>query len=169
VAKAIALTPGRVTQLFGYGQETTGSTIRPETLGRIADAFVRDGVCCEVVWLHLHFDEFADRTAEANASAPAQQESDLSDALAAGWVFTEATAPPDLVELRLHPPRAGNELPDSYYADATLLFGTAAHDYHPEDGEDPRTIAIALRQALLAIGSDGAGANYRVGRGGFCV
>jgi hypothetical protein len=155
VAKAIGLTPGRVTQVFGYAQEAEGSLVRPGMLGRIAEAFVRDGVHCEVDWLHLHFDEFAARAAEANASARPRQVSDRSDAPAGGWAFTEATALPGLVELRLHPPRPGNELPDSYYADATLLFGTAAHDYQPDDGEDPRTVAIALRRALLTIGSDG--------------
>jgi hypothetical protein len=61
----------------------------------------------------------------------------------------------DLVELRLHPPRPGNEAPDSFLVDATLLFGTAVCDYDPEDGEEPRSISIALRNARLAIGSDG--------------
>ena len=35
----------------------------------------------------------------------------------------------------------------------TQLFGTADNDYLPEDGGDPRSVAIALRKALLAIGS----------------
>jgi hypothetical protein len=61
---------------------------------------------------------------------------------------------PDLVELRLHPPRPGNEIPDSLYVDATLLFGVAHCDFEPESGREPRTVSIALREARLAIGSD---------------
>jgi hypothetical protein len=34
------------------------------------------------------------------------------------------------------------------------LFGTARPDYLPEDGGDPRSIAIALRRAMLAIGTE---------------
>jgi hypothetical protein len=78
----------------------------------------------------------------------------VSDVPAADWKITEDTVLPGLVELRLHLPRPGNEVPDSFYVDATLLFGTAFPDYVPDDGQDPRTIAIALRQAWLAIGSD---------------
>ena len=155
VARAIGLTPGRVTQVFGQGEEIKGgSIVRPETLGRIVAAFAEDGVRCEVDWLHLDFGDCAARLAKANPSGPAPHSSTAPDTPAAGWTFTEATALPGLIELRLHPPRAGNELADSFYVDATLLFGTACHDYQPEDGEDPRTVAIALRKALLAIGSD---------------
>jgi hypothetical protein len=35
-----------------------------------------------------------------------------------------------------------------------LLFGTAVCDYEPEDGQEPRSISIALRDAKLAVGSD---------------
>ena len=154
VARAIELSPGRVTQLFGYGRDHDGTPIKPETLGRLVEAFAADGVCCEVAWLHLPFDDFADALTAANpATGRTPRRTVASDAAAPGWRFTEDSMLPDLVELRLHPPRPGNELADSFYVDATLLFGTAEHDVPPEDGSDPRSVAIALRKALLAIGS----------------
>lgn len=153
VAAAIGRSAGRISQLFGSSQDSHGTIVPPELVGLIAAAFTDDGVRCEVGWLYLEFDEFADHLAEANPTGPAPRATGMSDAPAGGWTFTEGTVLPGLVELRLHPPRPGNEVPDSFYVDATLLFGTAYPDYVPDDGQDPRTIAIALRKALLAIGS----------------
>jgi hypothetical protein len=168
VAKALELSPSRVTQMFGHGEEVDGKNIKPETAGRLVAIFITAGVRCEVDWLYLDFDAFATRLANANPAAPAQHDKAISDGPAAGWTFTEDTVLPGLVELCLHPPRPGNEVPDSFYVDATLLFGTAFPDYEPDDGQDPRTIAIALHKAWLAIGSD----SYRPLKGsviGECV
>ena len=44
-----------------------------------------------------------------------------------------------LVEFRLHPPRTGNEVPNSYYVKSTLLFGATYADDVPEDGGEPRS------------------------------
>jgi hypothetical protein len=76
------------------------------------------------------------------------------DVRSSDWVLAETTVMPDLVELRLHSPHSGNEVQDSYYVKATLFFGTAICDYDPDDGQEPRTISIALRDARLAIGSE---------------
>jgi hypothetical protein len=154
VAKAINVSPGRITQLFGHGAEQKGSNVEWSTLQKLADAFTRDGVKCEADWLCLDHGDFAVRVAKANPAAVSLRGATLVDTSAPAWERTEATALPGLVELRLHPPRAGNEVPDSYYVDATLLFGTARADHVPEDGAEPRSVAIALRQALLTIGSD---------------
>ena len=110
VARALELTPGRITQMFGHGEEAIGRNIKPETVGRLAAAFTHDGVRCEVDWLYLDFNDFAARLAKANSSAPSPHDTSLADAPAAGWAFTEATAVPGLVELRLHPPRPGNRV-----------------------------------------------------------
>ncbi len=140
--------------MFGYGREQDGTVIKPETLGRIAEAFAADGVRCEIAWLHLPFNTFVHELTTTNPTLRrTSRRAALSETPTPGWRFTEENLLPDLVELRLHPPRAGNELADWYYVDATLLFGTAEHDYLPEDGSDPRTVAIALRKALLTIGS----------------
>jgi hypothetical protein len=144
VAKAIGVTPGRITQLFGQDAEQEGSNILPTTLDKLAAAFIRDGVRCEADWLYLDHGDFAARLAKAN----------IADGPTEVWERTEATALPGLVELRMHPPRMSNELPESCYVDATLLFGIACADHFPEDGGEPRSVAIALRQAQLAIGSD---------------
>jgi hypothetical protein len=61
VAKALGLTPSRVTQMFGYGQETAGTVVRAETVGRIVGAFTGDGVPCEIDWLYQEFDVFPRR------------------------------------------------------------------------------------------------------------
>jgi hypothetical protein len=153
-AKAIGVTPGRVTQLFGHGVEHAGSNVEAATLDKLAAAFTTDGVRCETDWLCLDYGEFAVRLAKANPAAAGPRRTALADAPAAAWERTEATALPGLVELRLHPPHAANEVPDSFYVDATLLFGTACADHLPEDGSEPRSVTIALRQALLAIGSE---------------
>jgi hypothetical protein len=153
-ARALDLTPGRVTQMFGIGEEKNGKIIEPKTVGRLVAVFADDGLRCEVDWLYLEFDDFAARLARANRAAPAPHASAIFDAPADDWEFTEATVLRGLVELRLHPPRPGNEVSGSLYVDATLLFGTACPDYMPDDGQDPRSIAIALRQARLAIGSE---------------
>lgn len=154
VAKLLELTPARVTQLFGIGQEAKRTVIQAGTLGRLVAIFAADGVCCELAWLYLDFADFAARLEKANPVASGPRHPTAAEAPSAVWERTEATALPGLVELRLHPPRPGNEVPDSFYVDTTLLFGTAYPDYDPEDGQDPRTIAIALRKAFLAIGSD---------------
>jgi hypothetical protein len=152
VAKAIDLSPGRVTQMFGYGQESDGITIRAETVGALVKAFRDDGVPCGIDWLYLEYDEFCGRLAGPgrNLPPPEPPEPPVAD-----WELREGTVLADLVELRLHPPRPGNEVRDSYYASATLLFGTAICDVEPDDGEEPRSVSIALCNARLAIGSDG--------------
>lgn len=154
VARAIELSAGRISQLFGYSQEIQSRAISIDTLTLIAAAFTQDGVPCEVDWFYLEFEEFAACAAAAQSRDSAARVIVTSDAAPGEWQFTEATVLPDLVELRLHPPRAGNEIPDSYYVDATLLFGTADCDFMPDDGEPPRTVSIALSNARLAIGSD---------------
>jgi hypothetical protein len=155
VAEALDLSRGRVTQIFGYPKEKEGAIVKSETVGRLAAAFARDGVVCEIEWLYLDYDEFASRLAAASKARLAPSRSAYPVPPPGQWERREATVLPDLVELRLHPPRPGNEVPDSYYVDATLLFGTALCEHSPDDGGDPRTIAIALKEARLAVGSDG--------------
>jgi hypothetical protein len=140
--------------MFGHSEEKLGKVIELKTVGRLAAVFTHDGVRCEGDWLCLEFEDFAARLAQANPTSSAPRASVFSCAPATDWKLSEATALPGLVELRLHAPRPGNEVPDSYYIDATLLFGTAFADYASDDRQNPRTIAIALRRALLAIGSD---------------
>ena len=139
--------------MFGYSQEGQPKAISADTLSLIAAAFTEDGVPCEADWFYLEF--------ELSPRGPPRRSWQRSSARRRGvrrpageWQFTEATVLPDLVELRLHPPRAGNEIPDSYYVDATLLFGTACCDYVPDDGAPPREVSIALTNARLSIGSD---------------
>jgi hypothetical protein len=127
--------------------------VKPETVGLIVAAFRADGVPCEIDWLYLELDDFKTRLAAPPASK--------TDPASPDWELRETTVLPDLVELRLHPPQPGNEFKDSYYVDATLLFGSAICDYDPEDGQATRAISIALRDARLAIGSE----SYRPLRG----
>jgi hypothetical protein len=148
VAAAIGLSTSRMSQLFGYAQERSGVVVRPETVGLICAVFTNDGVPCEVDWLHLDYKEFTDRLGAAGTLTDKPTDDALGD-----WELRETTVLGDLVELRLHPPRAGNEVKDSYYVEATLLFGTAICEYDPEDGEEPRAISIALRNARLSVGS----------------
>jgi hypothetical protein len=150
VAAAIGLSRSRVTQLFGSAREHCGVVVKAETVGLICAAFTSDGVACDVDWLYLDYDDFADRLGTART----QKSEKFIDDGAHDWERRERAVLRDLVELRLHPPRAGNEVKDSYYVDATLLFGTAVCDYDPENGEEPRVVLIALRDARLAIGSD---------------
>jgi hypothetical protein len=154
VAEALDLSPGRITQIFGYPNEADGIAVKAETIGRICAAFTRDSVVCAIEWFYLDYDDFADLVAAAPEARPALSGSDGPPLPPAKWELREATVLPDLVELRLHQPRPGNEIPDSHYIDATLLFGTAFCDHDLEDGGELRTISIALTQARLAIGSD---------------
>src|SRR5205085_8370857 len=147
VAKALNVTPGRVTQIFGYAKEADGITPKPETVGLLVAVFRRDGVGCEIEWLYLDYDDFAARLTKGQQAKRSEPEPD--------WELSADTVLPDLVELRLHPPRPANEIKDSYYVDTTLLFGTAICDLEPKGTEEPRSVSIALRAARLTIGSDG--------------
>jgi hypothetical protein len=153
VATALDVTPGRVTQMFGYSRETEGTVVNAETVGGIVAAFVRDGVQCIVDWFYLDFPEFAEHL--AGLSTARSTLTTLAGTASARWELSETSVLPDLVELRLHAPRPANEVPDSTYVGVTLLFGTAHCDYDPEDGDDPRTVSIALCNARATIGAGG--------------
>ena len=147
VAEALGMSPGRVTQMFGYGQDEHGTSVKPETVGRLAAIFTADGATCEIDWFYLDYDDFAARIASSEMRSAATRES-----VPAEWERNEQNFLPSMVELRLYPPGPGGEV------NAKLLFGTALCDYEPEDSERPRTVAIALRDARLTIGSASCGA-----------
>lgn len=149
LAKAIGVTAGRITQMFGYGQESSGTVVKAETVGAIVKAFRDDGVPLDIDWLYLEYEEFARRLSQAGSNAPP------AEPPAAEWQRRRGTVLADLVMLRLDPPRPGNEPQNSYYVEATLRFGTAKVDVDPEtDADDARTLAIALTEARLAVDSD---------------
>jgi hypothetical protein len=154
VAKAVGVVPSRVTQQFGYGQESEAPVIRAATLGEIVRAFKNDGVRCEIDWFYLTFEDFEDLLSRHQTTSDGPGLMPGATNSSDDWERSETTVLPDLVELRLHPPRPGNEIPDSHYVDATLLFGVAECDYEPDDGQEARTISIALRNARMAVGSD---------------
>ena len=112
VAEALDISAGRITQMFGHGQEDGGTVLHSKTVGRLTGAFNADGAPCEIEWLFLDYDDFVARLAAAPEPRPAPSESAAADASTAQWELREATVLPDLVELRLHPPRPGNEFPD---------------------------------------------------------
>jgi hypothetical protein len=144
VARMIKVHPSYVTQLFGPTTEHTGLDVSASLVGhlvRLVDAFCKDRVHCEIDWFLLDKDAFARRVAAG--SAP--------DGGSADWERKEQNFLPSLVELRLYPPGPNGEV------NAKLLFGTAICDYEPDDGEWPRAIAIALRDARLTIGSANCG------------
>jgi hypothetical protein len=147
VAEAITVTPGRITQMFGYGQEAEGYIVEAKTVGAIVKAFRDDGVPCQVDWFYLEFEAFAAKVAVAQAEAAKPTE-------AVVWELREETVLTDLVELRIDPPTPDNEIPDAYRVNGTLLFGTARCEYEP-DGPNPRTVGIALRDARFAIAASG--------------
>jgi hypothetical protein len=118
VAEAITVTPGRITQMFGYGQEAEGYIVEAKTVGAIVKAFRDDGVPCQVDWFYLEFEAFAAKVAVAQAEAAKPTE-------AVVWELREETVLTDLVELRIDPPTPDNEIPDAYRVNGTLLFGTA--------------------------------------------
>jgi hypothetical protein len=155
VAEVIKVSNGRVTQLFGFAEEAQGLAVKTseteDQIANVARAFTADGITCDDHWFYLDYEEFAAHFADPPGASAARS----TKRPAANWELREGTVLADLVELRLHPPRPANESADSYYVDATLLFGTARVDYEPEDAnEDIRTVAIALREARLAVGSD---------------
>src|SRR5689334_5003530 len=70
VASAVGLTPGRVTQVFGFAQEEEGIVLKGDRiLGAVAGAFARDGVQCEVDWFYAEYSQFAARVAAGQAQA----------------------------------------------------------------------------------------------------
>lgn len=154
VAKALGLTPGRVTQIFGSSQDVNGIIIQPDTLGGLVRVFAADGVRCEIVWLYQSFNGFAAEVARANPVTAGPDGRSVPNVQTGDWRLTQDTILPDLVELHLDPPSAANEPPDSHYVNGTLLFGTAVCDYAPDGDEDPRAVSIALTKARLSIGSD---------------
>jgi hypothetical protein len=107
VAKQVDLSAGRITQLFGYGREADGIAVKAKTVGLIVSAFRKDSIACEIDWLYLDFDDFVTRIAAAPSSQPDASVS------SSDWELREDTVLADLVELRLHPPRSGNEVKDS--------------------------------------------------------
>jgi hypothetical protein len=155
VAEALGVTRGRVSHSFGSRTNRVGVVIDAATVGRIAALFTADGVPCEIAWFYLDLEEFEKRVAAAPPTRPPGSRllHGPGESPAADWELHEGTVLADLVELRLHPPRPGNEVPNSYLVDATLLFGIAVVDYLPEEGEAPRSIAIGLKNARLAIPS----------------
>ena len=112
VARELKVQPSRITQLFGHGVEKDGKNIEASTLERLAAAFTKDGLRCETEWLLAEFDDFAGRLAKANPAASGPRRYSNTDTPDGNWQFTEDTVLPDLVELRLHPPRPGNEMPE---------------------------------------------------------
>src|SRR3954452_1945460 len=48
VAEALGISAGRITQMFGYGQESKGTVLNSKTVGRLVGAFRADGVPCEI-------------------------------------------------------------------------------------------------------------------------
>lgn len=150
VAEALGVSPGRVTQMFGHGQETNGVVVNADTVGKLVAAFAKARVPIKIDWLYLDYKEFAKLVARCGEDG-AELRAPSGD-----WELREGSVLADLVELRLHPPRPANEVPDSHVVEATLLFGTAKVEYEPEDEtEERRTISIALKDARMAIGSDG--------------
>ena len=154
VVRALGQTAGNLSQKFGSAHEHDGSNVQPDQLGAIVRVFENDGVRCEIAWFHLEFSLFEQHLAEANPSKSGPRTTQAPATSSADWQRRETTVLSDLVELRLPPPRPGNEIPDSHYVDVTLLFGTAYCDYDPEDGQAPRTVSLALRNARLAMGSE---------------
>src|SRR5689334_811009 len=47
VAEALDISAGRITQMFGHGQEGCGTVVNSNTVGRLVGAFRADGVVCE--------------------------------------------------------------------------------------------------------------------------
>src|SRR4051812_20295232 len=70
VAEALGISAGRITQMFGHGQETEGTVLNSKTVGRLVGAFRADGVVCEIEWLFLDYEEFAARLAAAPETRP---------------------------------------------------------------------------------------------------
>lgn len=84
-----------------------------------------------------------ERTSQMSAYDPREQ-----------WILLGSRGVLALMELRLHPPRLGNEL-DTFYLDATLLSGTAEYDY------EDRLIVLGVRSAVLVLDS----ASYQAAQG----
>lgn len=147
VAQAIDVTPGRITQIFGFNQERSGSTVTPKILGLIVRAFIADGIALEIDWFYLEYDVFAARVGAAPVGSPV--------AAADDWDCDQKMRLRSLVELRLDPPGPAGEV------QTKLLFGTARCEYQPEDGQGTRAVAIGLRDARFAIDPG----SYRIAAG----
>lgn len=134
VARAIGATPSRISQLFGYGQETEGTTLPAGMEGRLVHAFNSDGVPLELGWLFLPLPTFKSRLAAPAASRPTRIE--------IPWRATESNPVPALVEFRLHEPTVSNR---ALALPATLLLGRVEYE---DEG-----FALALRDAVATLDS----------------
>jgi hypothetical protein len=147
IAKQIEVTPGRVSQVFGYPQENDGFVVKSDTiLGALAKAFAAEGIAVEIDWFYLDYDDFAARVAASEVRVAPTLEPSTSE-----WKRSEQNPFSSIVELRLYPPGPTGEV------NAKLLFGSALYDLEPEQGERPRTVSISLRNARLAIGAASCG------------
>ena len=127
-----------------FAKNLADKDIGEDLLLAISAAFNARGVPVQLSWFAEPLETFEARLAPAHHhTTPGNARADTDLPL------------PDLVELRLHQPTAQNE-PNSYLVKATLLFGTAHIDIPPDaESPKPRTLALALREARLAIGAPG--------------
>src|SRR3954454_11258392 len=85
VAEALDISAGRITQMFGHGQEASGTVLSSKTVGRLVGALRADGVPCEIEWLFLDYDDFAARLAAARDVNPAPARPAAPDVPPAQW------------------------------------------------------------------------------------
>ena len=146
VAKAIGITPGRLSQLFGIATATAEINISPETLGKIARAFTEDGVPLTPESLALPYEAFAATLAPQRR--PTRLEPEEPSLPSPDWHIETAAQYTDLAAATLHRPRPlSNNRPDAYFLDASLRFEPAEYVL------GNHSLTIALRQATLIFDS----------------
>ena len=150
VAKALDISPGRLTQLFGISNPSAENAIKSETLGLLATAFSEDGVPLTIAALLLPFDDFAATltapTRPQSKSTPAPEED--SDAPSADWLPGRPDDHTEQANLAAHPPRPLNSRPGCYYLNTSLRFEPQEHRL------DSRTLLVGLSSATLEFASN---------------
>ena len=145
VAKAIGLTPSRITQLFGSGDASAEVAITPETLGNLVRVFNKDGVPVTPDALQLSYEDFA---AALSLSLPRSPKPIEESALPArGWKIDASQAYTRLAGAEIHPLLPLNSRPDSYRLVASLHF-TPAEYVH-----DNRVVLVGLGQSVFTFAS----------------
>ncbi len=134
VARKLELQPSRISQLFGYATDLSGTTLPAGMEGRLVNAFNDDQIPLQLGWLALPLPDFKTRFTQPTPKS--------GEKIGAPWIATESHAEESLVEFRLHDPDPTNR---GLKLNATLIFGTIEYD---SDG-----FAISVRDAVATLES----------------
>ena len=154
VAKALNISEGRVSQLFGPNAGAR-TAISSELLGMFVRIFELDGVPITIGGLQADYRSFEETLAKASPSCTSalsisfSKSPDPTTLPSKDWIIEHPDAKTELAIVNLHPPCPQNSNPGSYYLYVSLRFGAAKYS------SEEHTISVGVSKASLKFKSPG--------------